>query len=139
MKTILSLTLLTLVLMLSCEKKQKEAKDVLYDKVMEVHDEIMPKMGDIMKYKKQLKSKMDALAENAEVNAEKIGKLKLAIANLDNSHEEMMRWMREFDPDFEGMVSEEIIKYLDDQKTKIEQVGLVTNAALKNAEELLNE
>ena len=135
MKTILSLTLLTLVLMLSCEKKQKEAKDVLYDKVMEVHDEIMPKMGDIMKYKKQLKSKMDALAENAEVNAEKIGKLKLAIANLDNSHEEMMRWMREFDPDFEGMVSEEIIKYLDDQKTKIEQVGLVTNAALKNAEE----
>lgn len=139
MKKILSLTLLTLIWMMSCEEKKKEAKDLLYDQVMEVHDEIMPKMGDIMKYKKQLKTKMDALAENAEVNSEKIGEFQQAIADLDNSHEEMMAWMREFNPDFEGMVSEEIIKYLNEQKTKIEQVGKVTHAALNHAEELLAE
>jgi uncharacterized protein YoxC len=139
MKNILSLTLLTLIWMMSCEEKKKEAKDVLYDQVMEVHDEIMPKMGDIMKYKKQLKSKVDALAENAEVNSEKIGELQQAITDLDNSHEEMMAWMREFNPDFEGMVSEEIMKYLVEQKAKIERVGKETYAALKQAEELLNE
>jgi uncharacterized protein YoxC len=139
MKNILSLTLLTLIWMMSCEEKKKEAKDVLYEQVMEVHDEIMPKMGDIMKYKKQLKSKVDALAENAEVNSEKIGELQQAITDLDNSHEEMMAWMREFNPDFEGMVSEEIMKYLVEQKAKIERVGKETYAALKQAEELLNE
>ena len=125
--------------MMSCEEKKKEAQDVLYDQVMEVHDEIMPKMGDIMKYKKQLKSKVDALAENAEMNSEKISELQQAIAELDNSHEEMMAWMREFNPDFEGLVSEEIMKYLDEQKAKIEQVGKVTYAALNHAEKLLDE
>lgn len=139
MKKILSFALLTLLWTMSCEEKKKEAKDVLYDQVMEIHDEIMPKMGDIMKYKKQLKSKMDALVENPEENSERIDALNQAITDLDNSHDEMMGWMREFNPDFESMTSEEIMNYLDEQKVKIEQVGKVTHAALNNAEELLAE
>jgi hypothetical protein len=45
------------ILLVACEEKPKET-DVLYNKVMEVHDEIMPKMGDIMRLKKQLKEKL---------------------------------------------------------------------------------
>jgi len=127
------------ILIVSCSEKQKEAKDELYDKVMAVHDEIMPKMGDIMKFKKQLQEKIDALSAAEEVNSAKISELEQAIADLDNSHDEMMGWMRQFDNDFEGMVNEDIMKYLNDQMGKIKKVGEVTNAALKQAEEMLEE
>lgn len=118
----------------SCEN----AKDRLYKQVMAVHDEIMPKMGAIMKYKKQLNKKIDTLIEEGnDANADKIAELTQAIADLDNSHEEMMNWMREFDNDFEGMVNEEVMEYLNNQKKKIENVGKVTNSALSNAEKIL--
>jgi len=122
----------------SCGEQKKSAKDELYDKVMAIHDEIMPKMGDIMKYKKQLNKKLDKLTEEgADANADKIAELTKAVADLDNSHKEMMNWMHGFDPDFEGKVKEELMQYLKDQQKKIESVGELTNRALKNAEELL--
>jgi CHASE3 domain sensor protein len=126
------------ILLVSCEEKPKET-DVLYNKVMEVHDEIMPKMGDIMKLKKQLKEKLAELDTATDIDRAKIDEIEQAIADLDNSHEEMMGWMRQFDRDFEGMVNEEILKYLNDQKGRIEKVGQVTNAALQNAQEQLAE
>jgi paraquat-inducible protein B len=126
------------ILLVACEEKPKET-DVLYNKVMEVHDEIMPKMGDIMKLKKQLKEKLAELDTATEIDRAKIDDIERAIADLDNSHEEMMGWMRQFDRDFEGMVNEEILKYLNDQKGRIEKVGQVTNAALQNAQEQLAE
>jgi chromosome segregation ATPase len=99
----------------------------------------MPKMGDIMKLKKQLKEKIAELNTSAEADSVKISNLELAIADLDNSHEEMMGWMRQFNRDYESMVNEEILKYLNEQKEKIEKVGEVTNAALQNAQEQLAE
>jgi hypothetical protein len=138
MKTFLSIFIMSAILLVACEEKPKET-DLLYNKVMEVHDEIMPKMGDIMKLKKQLKEKLAGLDTATEIDRAKIDEIERAIADLDNSHEEMMGWMRQFDRDFEGMVNEEILKYLNDQKGRIEKVGQVTNAALQNAQEQLAE
>jgi hypothetical protein len=138
MKTFLSIFIMSAILLVACEEKPKET-DLLYNKVMEVHDEIMPKMGDIMKLKKQLKEKLAELDTATEIDRAKIDEIERAIADLDNSHEEMMGWMRQFDRDFEGMVNEEILKYLNDQKGRIEKVGQVTNAALQNAQEQLAE
>lgn len=138
MKTFLSIFIMSAILLVACEEKPKET-DVMYKKVMEVHDEIMPKMGDIMKLKKQLREKIAELNTSAEADSVKISSLELAIADLDNSHEEMMGWMRQFNRDFEGMVNEEILKYLNDQKGRIDKVGQVTNAAIQNAKEQLAE
>jgi len=139
MRTYISLFLMITVFAVSCGDKKKEAKDELYDKVMAVHDEIMPKMGDIMKFKKQLQEKIDALSKADQVDSTKISELEQAIADLDHSHEEMMGWMRQFDNDFEGMVNEDIMTYLTKQMDKIKKVGEVTNAALKNAQQKLAE
>ncbi len=140
MKHTTSLFLIVMLLIASCGEQKKSAKDALYEKVMEVHDEIMPKMGDIMKYKKQLKEKIGMLTtESTEENADKIAELNKAINDLENSHEEMMNWMHGFESNFEGKVEEEVIKYLNTQKEKIETVGEMTNNALKNAEEMLKE
>ncbi len=138
MKTTVSIILFTLLLVFACGDKKKNTQEELHDKVMALHDEIMPKMGDIMKFKKQLNNKIDALIEEgSDANAEKITELRNVVEDLENSHEGMMNWMREFDNDFEGMVNEEVIKYLNEQVEKIEKVGESTNNALKKAEEVL--
>lgn len=139
MKTTLSLFTLVLILFVSCSDSKKSAQEALLDKVMAVHDEIMPKMGAIMKDKKQLKAKIEELSSDEASNAAEIDILQKAVKDLDNAHDEMMDWMHGFDRNFEGMVEDEVMVYLKDQMIKIEKVGQITNTALKNAEELLAE
>jgi predicted transcriptional regulator len=138
MRLIIPAFLIVVLLFASCGEQKKSAKDLLKEKVMAVHDEIMPKMGDIMKYKKELNAKINELAQaGIEENAYEIEMLKKAVTDLDNSHDEMMGWMHQYNNDFEGMVEKEVMDYLNDQMKKIEDVAKTTNAALKSAEELL--
>ncbi|MDZ7604871.1 MAG: hypothetical protein U5K79_04635 [Cyclobacteriaceae bacterium] len=129
------LLLFTIVMVFSCtDKKAGNSHEDLMQAVMTVHDEVMPKMGDIMKYKKQIDEKIQALqAAGADANQDVINKLQKVSDDLDASHVQMMDWMHEFNSDFEGMKEDDVIKYLNDQKTKIEQVGQQTEAALKEA------
>ncbi len=130
--------LLTIIAVISCGEKKKSAKDLLYDEVIAVHDEIMPKMDDMMKYKKQLSQKIDTLiAQGADQNKEVIESLKKSVKDLEMANDQMMDWMHQFNPDFKDMTKKEIMDYLKDQKTKIEQVGQTTSDALTNAEKLL--
>jgi hypothetical protein len=138
MKTLIPAFLISLLIFTACGEQKKSAKDLLYDKVMAVHDEVMPKMDDISKYKKQLKDKIAELdAAGSEVNAVKIEELKKAFEGLENSHDDMMGWMHQFDSNFDGMVEKEIMGYLNNQMKKIETVGKTTNDALKYAEQIL--
>jgi len=140
MKKMVLMILPLVVLFSSCGDKKEDAQKALLDKVLAVHDEVMPLMGDIMKYKKQLNAKIDELIDaGAEENTDQIAKLKEAVKSLENSHDGMMNWMHGFDRNFEGKVQEEVLDYLNDQMTKIEAVAKETNVALQKAEELLAE
>ena len=58
MKTILPvLSLFILALVWGCGQKTQD-NQALYDEVMKVHDEVMPKMDDIYKLKQELKKQM---------------------------------------------------------------------------------
>ena len=142
MKSLFLNLIVLLLVAVSCgEKKNTESKtEALRDKVMAIHDEVMPKLSDIMKLKKELNSKIDELVAAGEAdNAARIDELEKAVEDLENSHDGMMNWMREYNPDFEGMVQEEVMDYLGDQKTKIENVSRATNSAINNAQELLSK
>lgn len=140
MKILTPFIVLAVVTISSCGEKKKSQQDLLYDEVIAIHDEIMPKMGDIMKYKKLLTQRVNTLIdEGMEENAVTIEAVKKAVADLEVSHEEMMDWMHQFNPEFKDMTEKEIMDYLNDQKTKIEQVGKTTSEALTNAEKLLNK
>jgi hypothetical protein len=135
------LLLFSIVVLFSCtDKKAGNSHDDLMQSVMAVHDEVMPKMGDIMKYKKQIGEKIHELqAVGDSTNREAISKLQKVSDNLDSSHEQMMNWMHEFNGDFEGMKEEDVIKYLNDEKAKIEQVGQLTESTLKEALVILQQ
>lgn len=138
MKIYLSILLFGFLFITSCNEKKKNEIEERYESVMALHDEIMIKMSDIMKYKKQLKSKLEELS-NSGTDTLKIEEARKVIDELEKSHEEMMNWMHGFSSDFEGKVKEEAMEYLNEQKTKIETVGEKTNIALKHAEEILSE
>ena len=75
MRTTLPTLIIILLLINSCVEKEKSKQELLLDKVMAVHDEVMPKMSDLMTYKRQLNEKIEELhAEGVEDNAEKITK-----------------------------------------------------------------
>jgi hypothetical protein len=128
--------LLTITMACTGSKKEKEAWTALKDQVMTVHDEIMPKMGELMSLRKQLEDKATALKESG-ADASEVEALMQISKDLDNSHEKMMQWMREYDPTFEGMVEQEIMTYLEDQKKKIERVGILTNESIEKAKQAL--
>src|SRR5690349_12402162 len=82
----------------ACEKKGNQE---LYDEVMAIHDEVMPKMNDIHRYKKDFQAE---LANSATITEARKTQLESSIVMLDSAGEGMMRWMRKFDPiaDSEG-------------------------------------
>jgi hypothetical protein len=101
------------------EQEEKGPNQSLYDEVMDVHDEVMPKMDDIYKLKEKLKKQ---LAEAPTMVEEKKKDLEKTILQLDSASEGMMVWMRNFNPIPDSLGEEKARKYLEEQKIKVTKV-----------------
>ena len=80
--------LLVLVL-LACQPSAE--KDPLLKEVITIHDEAMEEMGPVMSLKIKLKESIDST---------RLTEYELAMTALDNAHENMMVWMRNFSKEF---------------------------------------
>lgn len=111
----------------------KDANDKLFAEVMAIHDEVMPEMGSIRRTRKALLDKL----ENTEDEA--VGKVLQEQADkLDESHEAMMGWMRQFDPNMgDGISDTAYNEYLLDQKQKMIEVRDLMVNALQEGKVLL--
>ena len=100
-------------------------REVIYTEVMEIHDEVMPKMHDIMSLSKKLKAlKSTNQSDTVAINQQ--------ITSLENAGEGMMVWMRNFSPDT-GNTPEESLEYLKGEKEKISAVKRDMEGAIENA------
>ncbi len=146
--------LLLLIVAISCNSTKKEESETtqnseesipdevqiqqaIYDELMEVHDEMMPKMEDLMSIKGKLIEKNDALEElglasDGTVYTE-------AIETIENADEAMMNWMRNFEPMNDGQPHEEIVEYYTAQKAKMDSVKVVMESALQLGNDLIKE
>ena len=111
----------------------KDANDELFAEVMAIHDEVMPEMGDIRRTRKALLDKLENTTDDA------VGKVLQEQADkLDESHEAMMGWMRQFDPTLGDTVSDSAYnEYLVDQKQKMIEVRDLMVNSLKEGKVLL--
>ena len=92
MKLIVKLMVIVLIsTMTNCGEKEKS----LYDQVMDIHDEVMPKMDDIYKMRKSLR---DSIANTPDLPEETKLRFTQTILQLDSAGNSMMVWMREFNP-----------------------------------------
>jgi len=113
-----NLTLILLTFLLACGSAKQEEQQALKDEVMAIHDEVMPKMGELRRARKDLMLQADSLAET---NPDRAALLHAAAEEIAAASEGMMQWMRAYEPEFEG-TDEEIMQYLEDQKVAVQKV-----------------
>ncbi|MBX2901526.1 MAG: hypothetical protein KF775_17880 [Cyclobacteriaceae bacterium] len=135
---------LILFLMLSsaCTQQQQASvateetdnpNQVLYDQVMDVHDEVMPKMDEIMKLKRQLK---EQIANTPDMVVERKQQLEKIISNLDSASTAMMNWMHKFNPLPDTADQEKARAYLE---VEMERIRSVKNLMLESIDKAKSE
>lgn len=104
---------------ITSDTTETEGNQALYDEVMKVHDEVMPKMNDIYKLKEELKNK---ISSTPEMVAEKKKEIEETISKLDSASEGMMIWMRNFNPLPDSLGEEQAREYLENEMQKVKKV-----------------
>lgn len=128
--------MLGLILLVSACKPNFDSTEVnkIYDEVMVVHDDVMPKMGDIHKTKKKLKKMLHEQLENADSSRSNII---MSIKKLEEADEAMMQWMSDFKSEYKGATQEETITYYKDQKDQISQIAQEMLSSIKEGQKLI--
>jgi len=130
MKNLLKgLSIVVLGALISCGKSgtdttasdpvDEDANQALYDQVMDIHDEVMPKMDDLYKLKKQLQ---DSIAKTPAMVEEKKKQLEQAILRVDSASNSMMVWMRQFNPPTDSTSEEALREYLEAQLEMVKKM-----------------
>ena len=133
MKYIFLLLLSFSIGVMSCKNDQpmEKAEDqLLHDKVMAIHDEVMPKMSDIHRLKKELRAEIDSTQQ------EELESITRQLVLLNDADESMMDWMHELKIPEERIAK---IEYLEGQVPLIENVRDKMLAAIETSEELLED
>lgn len=127
--------LLFALLLVSCGPSKKEELKTLKEEVINIHDEVMPKMGELRRARKDLLLQADSLME---VNPDRAAMLTTVADEIGEANENMMKWMRAYEPEFEG-TDEEIKQYLEDQKKAIQQVKEDMMGSLEKGRKILED
>ena len=90
--------LLLWIFLWGCVSKSGNETDLLFQEIMDVHDEVMPKMGKIRNLEKQFRS--------AALTSPDATELMRQAEVLASANEAMMNWMRNFNNDFQGLDEE---------------------------------
>lgn len=124
--------------LLSCDGNNKEKEiESLKSEVIGIHDEVMPKMDDIMKLKSKLQQNIDQA--NDSIDDDSLTTEQNLIINLEKADEDMMVWMRNYDPLMEGMTHEEKVEYLKQTKIDIQMVKQQMLSAISESEAFLEK
>lgn len=116
-----------------------EKFEALKEQAMEVHDEVMPKMGELMEYSEKMQVRVnDSSASNIYAETK---------SKLDGAHDGMMEWMRDYSSKFpygdplpnnlEDLNSK--ITLLKEEVAEIKNLKQETNEVIENSKKLLTD
>ncbi|MEQ8470848.1 MAG: hypothetical protein RIC35_06660 [Marinoscillum sp.] len=114
-------------------ESQTEEKD-LKTQVLDAHDEVMPKMGELRATQKKLLVLADSMSADSVVAA----KYQALANDIKLANEAMMDWMRSFDANYQG-TEKEMEVYLQGQLKTIEKVRDDMNTSLEAGKKALEE
>lgn len=112
----------------ACGDNLKKENEVLKNEVIAIHDEVMPLMGELKNYQKQVEKKINQ-ADSLGIPAEELARLRTVAGELGDAFEGMFVWMRQFKSSYDEMTEQQIHDYLQEQKVLVEKV----NDDIKNA------
>ena len=133
------LILLFSMLVLACANPLIEANKEMRVQIIGVHDEVMPKIGQLMSLEKKALAQADSLFAQDSTASTDIEAMRSLAGQLNQAHEGMFVWMRQYSLDEEGKTPEELKTYLDEQLVKVNQVNADIKAALEQAASKLKD
>ena len=125
------------VFLQSCGNKQVEENKLLREKVISIHDEVMPKMGQLKSFEKAALQKASEMNGLDDPDLDKIDSLKNLAVQLNQAYEGMFIWMRQYKNEDGDQTPEEVKVYLEEQMILVTQVNEEIKEALANANRLL--
>ncbi len=135
--------LVLLLFLAACGKTTKNEQPVaenpnqeLYKQIMEVHDEIMPRMEDIYNLQNGLGDKIE---NSANIGLAREKELEQVILNLDSASGSMKSWMQNFDPQTDSADQAKSRDYLLSELGKVKQVRDFVTQNIAQAELELNK
>jgi hypothetical protein len=122
----------------TAKNEQYAESEKIYKMAINIHDEVMPLMGEIVELQSLLKSKKEEVTDDLSIE-----KINMTLQNLENAHNSMMLWMRNITPipamsdKDTGMTSEHpsANEMLEIQKKSLEDIKKVKEAMLTSIEE----
>lgn len=135
MKKYIAIFVLSLPLLLSSCDSPKAKEEALAKQVLELHDEVMPKMQDMMRLRKELKKQKSTLDSTSLENAT----IDTLILNLENADKGMMDWMHNYNGGQNLYTHEEVMNYLEAEKEKMAKVKIDTDKSMEAATKYLNK
>ena len=133
------LILLFSMLVLACANPLIETNKAKRAQIIGVHDEVMPKIGQLMSLEKKALAQSDSLFAQDSTATTDIEAMRSLAGQLNQAHEGMFVWMRQYSLDEEGKTPEELKTYLDEQLVKVNQVNADIKAALEQAASKLKD
>ena len=116
-------------------KKEKPDLNALKNEVMDIHDEAMTEMDELRRLRKTIMLRADSLQAADSLKANQLRNIS---DHLASANEEMMNWMRNFDPNFDGTY-EEKLSYLHKKKAGIIEVRNTMISSQKKARSFLKQ
>ena len=140
--------LLLALFMYSCDSSVDT--QALKNEVLDVHDEIMPKMGEVMSLRKKIlvMSKQTASIDNYDQSV--VNSLDSLADALAGANRGMLSWMTDWsnnssnflDQDgkpIEGVTVEAVVKYLEGEKQRMLKVNEHFDSSISTAKEVLSK
>lgn len=126
------LYILSVFLIFACAKNDNS--EALVNEVLNVHDEVMPKIGEVMSLKKKV---LDKVSDSG--NPDELRDIALS---LEQAQQGMMTWMNDWSKNSEPFVKnqkshEEKMDYLNSEMERVTKVKDDINSSIKRAKEAL--
>ncbi|MBK5280419.1 MAG: OmpA family protein [Bacteroidia bacterium] len=115
---------------------EENPNKALYDQVMEVHDEIMPKMEVIYNLKESLEERIENTANIGKTRGQQ---LEQTILNLDSARGSMLHWMQNFEPLSDSLDQEKARDYLLTELERVKQIREFITENITQAESVLSQ
>lgn len=123
----------------ACEPNQKELNDLRRSEVIAVHDEVMPKMGQLKSLEKKALLRAEEYATMDSVDSVKVQEMKVLAVELDQAYEAMFVWMRQYETEDGERSPLEVKTYLEAQMVSVSEVNQLMKTVLTKADSLLKD
>lgn len=134
---IIPIVVLFSVLLSSC----KDEVDTKWIQTMEVHDQVMVKMGEINALSAELNTLILKVKgeTNSETTPPDINALREAYEKLNTEGQAMMNWMVTIHHPKNGLARDSALQYLNERENAIIQIGEGMDNAIENAKSVLHK